>query len=197
LKDPFRFAANVSCFIFLIGFIGILSFSFFDEISPAQFSQCFVWYAGFKDSAPRWPFLIHSTDTLLEKERLDECAEIHCPSAKLTVILKKTLGHIDPITAEPHPPAMFDSRGHISDQYAEQMRNAKGEMCLTLYGNSSRAQTCQWIQGDGAFVNDKGAIPLFFLIWIGVIGMPGTILRVAIWIKGRKEDDARLNLGRF
>ncbi|MGA7858412.1 MAG: hypothetical protein WCA11_10825 [Terracidiphilus sp.] len=180
MRSALKFALNGSFVLALIGLIGIPSVLIGDGVSTSQLSPSIAWYAGFKNSAPRWPFLLHTLDPFQGLAHAIECNPIGCPAAELTEIEKRCLGHVQPISGEPQGP-FADSCG------------ARAElMKLQIAFAADSRFTGQILQGFT--IDTRGTTILFFLIWSAVLGAPGFLIRIALWMKVPKEDEVQISL---
>jgi hypothetical protein len=180
MRSALKIALNGSFVLALVGLIGIPSLLIGDGISSTQVSQSIAWYAGFKNSAPHWPFLLHTLDPFQGMVHAIECTQIGCPAAELTEIEKRCVGQVQPISGQPQGP-LADSCGASAEL-----------MKLQIAFAADNRFTGQILQGFT--IDSRGTTILFFLFWSAVLGAPGFLTRIALWMKAPKEEDVQISL---
>jgi hypothetical protein len=105
-----------------------------NDISWNQYIENPAWYAGFKDSATRWPFVAYASDSYAGDSTF-ECATIRCPVEKMTQISRSFYGHPHPISGRPLNLKILDSQGLIVKGYGGDLEHWQKELISTFYDN--------------------------------------------------------------
>jgi len=116
-------------------------------------------------------------------ERVVECEQIHCPAEKLTEILRRLLGHLQPITGMPEESRIFDSQGYVTKKYARDRAGANMELLLAANTDPETVRRNLGNVITGVYIDDRAIATLFFLIWAAVLGAPGSIIGLVLWMR--------------